>query len=345
MDYPLISIIIPVYNTPEVYLKGCLKSVLTQYYKNIEVLIIDDGSIEEVAFSCDEIAKLDARIKVVHQKNQGVSVARNNGTKVAKGDYVIYVDADDLLACHSLEEAHNCIVENNADLVISGVKKIKSHSEFNCFGKYSSLCEVLDENGITKLKRHYLALDNPKYKNICGVGYINRGPYCRLIKREIALSTQFPEGMPIGEDLLWNINLLSKCNKVCIVYNVWYGYLISSTSAIRKYYGNRIEKVEEYLNCLYNTHKAFCLDNIDVYGKNVAVEFYCILRYELLSPNNNMSYRDKNIIVHKLLESEPWIVMANKEVKCYLSKKYRLLLFCSKSNLWQFGFKIMLGKE
>jgi len=335
----LISIIIPVYNVDKKLLESCISSVLKQSYSNIEVLLVDDGSLKEVASYCDEIAKKDDRILVIHQNNQGVSAARNNGTKAAKGDYVIYVDADDLLAYHSLEEAHKCIFENNADLVISGVSKIKSHSDFDYSGIFTSKSEVLNKDGITELKRHYLALDNPKYKNINGNGYINRGPYCRLIKREVAISTPFPLGMPIGEDLLWNLNLLCKCSKVCIVYNVWYGYLVSSSSAIRKYYGNRIEKVEKYLNCLYNTHKSFCLENIDVYGKNVAVEFYCILRYELLSPSNSMSFRDKNIIVHSLLESKPWEIITNKEVKRYLPQKYKILFFLCKINLWQILLK------
>jgi len=175
----LISIIIPVYNVDKKLLESCISSVLKQSYSNIEVLLVDDGSLKEVASYCDEIAKKDDRILVIHQNNQGVSAARNNGTKAAKGDYVIYVDADDLLAYHSLEEAHKCIFENNADLVISGVSKIKSHSDFDYSGIFTSKSEVLNKDGITELKRHYLALDNPKYKNINGNGYINRGPNCR----------------------------------------------------------------------------------------------------------------------------------------------------------------------
>lgn len=336
----LISIIIPVYNVDKDLLKSCIDSVLKQEYTNIEALIIDDGSKEDVASYCDEIAKTDERITVIHQKNQGVSEARNNGTKVAKGDYILYVDSDDLLSYHALMEAHRCIVENNADLVISGVEKIKSHKEFDYPGDDSSATEMLNESGIIELKRHYIALDNPKYKGINGDGYINRGPYCRLIKKEIAVSNPFPVGIPIGEDLLWNISLIDKCNRVCVVYDIWYGYLISTTSAIRKYYGNRIEKVEEYLNILHKQNKEFCANNIDVYGKNVAVEFYCILRYELLSPKNTMSSREKNKVVHNMLSVNPWKVLDNKKVKRYLSRKYKLLIFLSKINLWQFAMKV-----
>lgn len=340
----LISIIIPVYNVDKGLLKSCIDSVLKQTYTNIEALIVDDGSVNDVASYCDEIAKIDERITVIHQKNQGVSAARNNGTKVAKGNYVLYVDSDDVLSYHALSEAHRCIIETNADLVISGVKKIKSHREFDYSSGDSSAIEMLNKDGINELKRHYIALDNSKYKNINGDGYINRGPYCRLIKKEIAVANPFPFGVPIGEDLLWNINLINKCSKICVVYDIWYGYLISSTSAIRKYYGNRIEKVEEYLIKMYKQNREFCIQNLDVYGKNVAVEFYCILRYELLSPMNTMSSKEKNRVVHNMLKSKPWKVLYNKKVKRYLSRKYKILIFLSEINMWQFAMKAY-GKE
>ena len=331
----LISIIIPVYNVDKELLKSCISSVLRQTYSNIEILLVDDGSIEEVASNCEELAKTDERITVIHQKNQGVSVARNNGTKVAKGEYILYVDADDILACHSLSEAHKYIVENDADITISGIRKIKTHSDFD-YSKFGySQCEVLNEQGIIELKRHYLTLDNPKYIKINGDGYINRGPYCRLIKREIAVTIPFPSGYPIGEDLLWNLNLLSKCRKVCVVYNVWYGYLISSTSAIRKYYGNRIGKVEGYLNCLYNTHNSFCLENIDAYGKNVAAEFYCILRYELLSTSCPLTKGEKNDYVQNMLSRKPWNYLVVKGIKKTFPLKYKILLALCSMNLWQ----------
>lgn len=96
MINPLISIIIPVYNV-ELYLRDCINSVLTQTYTNLEVILIDDGSSDNCPSICDEYQKKDNRIKVIHQENQGLSGARNCGIKIAQGEYLSFVDSDDIL--------------------------------------------------------------------------------------------------------------------------------------------------------------------------------------------------------------------------------------------------------
>lgn len=332
---PLVSIIIPVYNPNKTLFEVCMTSVLGQSYSNLEVVIVDDGSTVDAGKYFDTIAESDCRIIVIHQVNQGVSAARNNGLKAANGDYVMYVDGDDVISPIAVEEGVNHILENEADLVIAGVHKIRYISDFLNVETMSEKHEILSGKEIDELRIHYLAINNPKYKNINDIGYISRGPYCKLIKRGLAVSNLFQMGLPIGEDLIWNLNLLDKCDSVCVIYNIWYGYLISPTSVIRKYHGNRIEKVEEYLKLLLNEHRDFCLSNIQAYGKNVAVEFYCILRYELLSPKCKLSPKEKNMLVKRLMKSEPWNLIDNKFVKSILPRKYRILFRLCKMNLWQ----------
>ena len=93
-DSPLISVIIPVYNV-EKYLHRCLDSVIEQTYKNLEVILIDDGSTDHSGEICDDYAAKDVRIHVIHQENQGVSAARNKGLDNVKGEYITFVDSDD----------------------------------------------------------------------------------------------------------------------------------------------------------------------------------------------------------------------------------------------------------
>ena len=112
-----ISIIVPVYNA-EKYLVECLNSLVEQTYKNIEIILIDDGSIDNSAKICDEYAKKDERIKVVHQKNSGVSVARNNGLDMHTGDYVMFVDSDDWIELNTCEILINNIISNDKDILI-----------------------------------------------------------------------------------------------------------------------------------------------------------------------------------------------------------------------------------
>ena len=96
MRTPLISVIIPVYNV-EKYLRRCLDSVIAQTYQNLEIICVDDGSIDDSGKICDQYAVRDARIKVIHQENQGLSAARNRGLDAAEGEYIAFVDSDDYI--------------------------------------------------------------------------------------------------------------------------------------------------------------------------------------------------------------------------------------------------------
>lgn len=104
----LISVVIPVYNT-ESYLQKCVESVVNQTYRNLEILLVDDGSKEPAATLCDELAKTDVRIKVIHKPNGGISSARNTGLKCAEGQYIGFVDSDDFLAPNAYEYLYSCL--------------------------------------------------------------------------------------------------------------------------------------------------------------------------------------------------------------------------------------------
>ena len=112
-----VSIIIPVYNTGN-YLYKCVESVLNQTYKDIEIIIIDDGSKEETAQICDEIAKEDKRIRLIHKQNEGVSVARNIGLDMVTGDYVGFIDSDEWIDLDMFESLVCEMEEYDADIVM-----------------------------------------------------------------------------------------------------------------------------------------------------------------------------------------------------------------------------------
>lgn len=120
---PLISIIVPVYNV-EQYLKRCIDSLIYQTYQNIEILLIDDGSPDCCGEICDEYARMDNRIVVVHKPNGGLSDARNKGLDIAKGEYVMFVDSDDWIELNTCQELVRIAVEEDADLISFGVKNV-----------------------------------------------------------------------------------------------------------------------------------------------------------------------------------------------------------------------------
>lgn len=128
----LISVIIPVYNV-EKYIRRCIDSIITQSYKNIEIILVDDGSPDDCGKICDSYALNDDRIKVVHKQNGGLSDARNRGIELANGQYVTFIDSDDYIAPNYIEYLHALLTENNAD--ISCCSMVKTYSDsvaFDC---------------------------------------------------------------------------------------------------------------------------------------------------------------------------------------------------------------------
>ena len=116
MDNSLVSIIIPIYNV-EQYLDRCIKSVINQTYKNIEIILVDDGSTDKCPEICDQYAQKDNRIVVIHKENGGLSSARNAGMKVLKGEYMLFVDSDDWIKGNTVEELLQIAIEHDVDFV------------------------------------------------------------------------------------------------------------------------------------------------------------------------------------------------------------------------------------
>ena len=120
MKNDMISIIIPIYNV-EKYLEKCLDSILNQTYKNLEIILIDDGSTDNSPNICNSYCEKDKRIKIIHKNNEGVSSARNKGIELSKGKYIVFIDSDDYVSNEHIEVLYDCIISNNVDLVISNL--------------------------------------------------------------------------------------------------------------------------------------------------------------------------------------------------------------------------------
>lgn len=117
MEKPLISVIVPVYNV-EKYLYRCLDSVVAQTYQNLEIICVDDGSVDDSGKICDQYAVRDARIRVIHEKNQGLSAARNKGLEAAKGEYIAFVDSDDYILEDMYKKMLDKLLDYNVDLCV-----------------------------------------------------------------------------------------------------------------------------------------------------------------------------------------------------------------------------------
>ena len=339
-----ISIVMPVYNTPEKILREPVHSVLNQTYNTIELIIVDDGSKPECRGICDEIKKTDTRIVVLHQTNSGVSSARNNGTKAATGDYVMYMDSDDILGSLALEEGVAVIQNTNADFAFAAIQHIRDFKDFKGTTGGAVKNYILYEKGqIDEVRHSFLTQRNPHYNKIMGTGFVNRGPCARLVKNKIAKSVTFNENLKIGEDVEWNMRVLSACTSVVFVPSIWYGYLIYGSSSLRKYYGNRAQLLETYLNELYSNNKEYCDKHPDDFALNLAVSFYSMVHFEYLSQDSPLGMANTNKEIKSLLQQKPWNVLADNERISHFPLRYRVFFMTCRCGIGASFLKLWEG--
>lgn len=217
----IISIIIPIYNG-EKYLDRCLQTILNQTIRNIEIILVDDGSNDGSEKKCDEYAIQDARIHVIHQNNSGLSAARNVGIEIASGNYIGFVDCDDWVTLNMFEELYEIAKRYDADIVSS--RYITVHS-FESKSRVKKMDEsVICFSGIDKLKI-YLELGISNRSQLYPV-------WTKIYKRELFNGIKFPIGQ-LYEDVVTNYKLLMKADKFVLYNKCTYFYYMDSISITR----------------------------------------------------------------------------------------------------------------
>lgn len=151
----LISVIVPVYKV-EKYLHRCVDSIINQTYKNLEIILVDDGSPDNCPKICDEYAQKDQRIKVIHKKNAGISEARNAGLEIAQGEFVAFVDSDDYIDSTMYEKMLLLAQKEKNDLVLCGFKKVSEDGKIENFNEKIMQEEIDFTHGIPD----YIFIDN-----------------------------------------------------------------------------------------------------------------------------------------------------------------------------------------
>ena len=338
----LISIIVPVYNV-EKYLRKCIESIINQTYKNLEIILIDDGSTDESGKICDEFKKKDKRIIVEHILNNGVSNARNTGLYLAKGNWVVFVDSDDWLENQFCEKLYkNAISDNNIDIICSGYKRVYPDKEeiINCDNKKI----IYDANQfLIKL----LNVQN-------GYGFC----HMKLIKRNCIKNITFNKDIKVGEDALFNIQLAKNIKNVMILGEPLYNYRFNENSVVRKYddnYANNylyaMEQTKKYLQHEYRNDQL------------IAKNFYNYLAYHILlidvkyffNKSNKKNIFGQIKVLKDICNNEIFKKAIKKSTYIDLSYTRKITLFTIKHRLFfftalicrfrQFQFKTNGGKS
>lgn len=233
----MVSIIVPIYNSEQRIAK-CIESILSQTFKDFELILINDGSKDKSLEICREYEEKDNRIRVLTQENSGVSATRNRGIECAKGEYIQFVDSDDYIAPNMVEQLVMRMKANDVDMVICGI--LKHYENYNE--------EILPE----KEGKIYMNELEERYPSIFG-NYILHSPVNKLYKKELIKST-FPTELSLGEDYTFNLNYLIESRSIYFIRESYYFYVISENSLISTYREDCAEIAEQ----LYLKGIEFC---------------------------------------------------------------------------------------
>ncbi|WP_051567052.1 glycosyltransferase family 2 protein [Priestia flexa] len=293
----LVSIIIPVYNA-EICLARCIKSIQNQTYKNIEIILINDGSTDGSGDICEEISNEDNRVKVFNIKNSGPSVARNLGIRVASGEYIQFIDSDDFIEKDMVEKLVEQM-KNETDLVICGSyfvnSKLKKTEHIPPIEGLFSKEEFLRNFGALYEK----SLINPNWNKFYRLENLKK------------YKIQFIESISIGEDMLFNLSYIKICKKVKIIQNPLYNYIVSSnanslTGGFKPdFFKNQellFSKVKELLitnNCYINENKY----KVEYYYVNANI---ISVLTNLFHKDSTLNYKQKKQEIEQLIKDE-WI--------------------------------------
>ena len=313
----LISVIVPIYNV-EKYLNKCIDSIINQKYKNLEIILVDDGSPDNSGKICDEYSKKDNRIKVIHKENGGVSSARNVGINNATGNWISFIDSDDWIEEDYINNLLSNAKKNNAEISMCGYNRV-----------YETKVEKINANGDIKVfnSREFLikAL-NPQ----TGIGF----SHMKLIKRQAISDLHFNDDMKVAEDAFFNIKLSKNINKACFIGEALYNYRNNQTSIVKSF---KSDYAQMYLYSM-----KICREYIfeEYNDQEILQNYYNFVAYHVLLVANNYCYHQDNNqknkirLLKEICNYEIYKEGIEKSNYCNISLTRKITLFTLKHKLY-----------
>ena len=305
-DDILVSIIVPVFNVEE-YLDNCISSIVCQTYKNIEILLIDDGSTDNSANICDQWKEKDKRIKVWHKENSGISAVRNMGIKFCNGEYLLFVDSDDIVHEKYVEVLLNSLFENNCEMaMINWIDKFSDGSERK--HEFSTLNKLLNREEF---------LDHIEDKNSYKGMVWNKIFSKKIIEEN---NIYFDEKIFYAEDFLFVVRYASKIEKIYYEFDEHlYYYFSRNGSATRTEFNY---KKATFLNIFDELIEIFQSNNVDTGRlKKHHLYFYFLAMFYLDNkkfPRNDYKRMRKKYMID---------IINSKKISCFGKIKVFLMAY------------------
>ncbi|MBR9961668.1 glycosyltransferase family 2 protein [Anaerostipes sp. Marseille-Q3525] len=253
-EQPLISVIVPVYNV-EKYLKKCVDSITSQTYKNLEILLVDDGSTDSSGQICNEFEKNDARIKVIHKKNGGLSDARNAGLDRAKGQYYAFIDSDDYIQDNTIEIMLNAIKKNKSEIAVCNMIRFLEEGETVQF-----YCPT-DHEVLYQGNQRYKTLNQP---SVCN----------KLFEAKLFEGIRFPKGKYYEDTFVYH-EVLYRANSIVLTGTDSYWYLSREDSILGQ--PQYTERYFDFIEAVYKRADFLLKHDVQPYAKEACLSLYAAI--------------------------------------------------------------------
>lgn len=329
---PEISVIIPVYNV-EKYINCCVDSVLIQSFKDYELILVDDGSPDKCPEICDEWANKDDRIRVIHQKNQGLSAARNVGITAARGEYLLFLDSDDVIHPDCLQILMNCIKKTRAEVALGRFRRFNESVSEKDFEPWDGT--YVCKSNLQTLDCLFESAERlPSLISACG----------KLWKKELFQKTGFPVGR-LFEDEYTTYKLYFRANQIAFVDTNLYFYFVNDGGITRNL---TLEKRFDEYDAQWERLQFFQQQNLTELQGKAALSFLKTAQWDVIACRENrepcsaekkqrlmFQYKEALVIAKKLgalefLKHYDYYVLAYPQRTLYLRIKRLLMLVLKK---------------
>lgn len=319
----LISIIIPIYNS-EKYIKKCINSVIEQSYKNIEIILVNDGSTDNSLEICKSYKKIDSRIRIINQKNKGTAAARNVGIKKSKGEYICFVDSDDEIKSNYVEYLLYLINKNDCDIAIASYTVKSGKKEYDLGIGYS-------EKIINQKECLQLLLNSKGFTvSLCS----------KLFKRNVFDCIIFPEGY-MYEDDATIYEIILNCEKISYGNKSIYTYYVRNNSVMTSNFSNKRLILLKYADKMKSDILSKYPELNEFVEKKYISYNFSLLR-QLVNSDLNKNQKEIKKRIINFLKRKKWLVLFSKNYN--IKEKFAMisLLFGEKiyKICWNFYEKI-----
>lgn len=307
----MVSVIVPIYNSQE-YLDECIQSIIYQSYKELEIILIDDGSTDNSRQICERYSAEDSRVVYVRKKNGGVSSSRNLGLEIAQGEYIVFVDADDYLEKGIIQHVVNVMEHDSSELVVWNATEVH--------GDKLKCCKPISKQPGNKEEIYASVISN--YHDKFYMGDYIRAVWGKMFRSDVIRNNniKFDEQLYIGEDAVFLMQYISHISKVNNLNDYGYYYRIISSSAVRRYKHDLLQQSIIQLDA----YKSLIGDDID---SPLLEACMYVFEWNTLNSlvNNEKLGLNKGLMLgeYKVSDANKWFrIIKNNKFKCRIKPRW-----------------------